>query len=259
MECPDGLERKCFPLLAMHVADHKEALKATATKMTHCTGCEAKQGELQMFGGTKFEKKTTAHMRQLYETRRVGVLDDCDHPLPGKAAEMGRIETEYYGCRYLFPCSRSLFCFFSFSFTVHHTVRFTNILVHLRLLKNAFWDFRLFDVYTQCFPDSLHMADSGIFEHILIHVLDHTRSEIYSKFGDAEANDRWTEAMDRLEVNLLRTKLVSNEPIGDFIARVGHKVTARVDTSTPMFKASEFRRLMLVFLLSNCLSYCMSY
>ena len=103
------------------------------------------------------------------------------------------------------------------------------------------------------------MADSGIFEHILIHVLDHTRSEIYSKFGDAEANDRWTEAMDRLEVNLLRTKLVSNEPISDFIARVGHKVTARVDTSTPMFKASEFRRLMLVFLLSNCLSYCMSY
>eukprot|EP00961_Rhodomonas_salina_P094197 1267140-Rhodomonas_salina.1 len=51
--------------------------------------------------------------------------------------------------------------------------------------------------------------------------------------------------MDRLEVNLLRTKLVSNEPIGDFIARVGHKVTARVDTSTPMFKASELRRLML--------------
>ena len=124
MECPDGLERKCFPLLAMHVADHKEALKATATKMTHCTGCEAKQGELQMFGGTKFEKKTTAHMRQLYETRRVGVLDDCDHPLPGKAAEMGRIETEYYGCRYLFPCSRSLFCFFFSSFLLLFIILF---------------------------------------------------------------------------------------------------------------------------------------
>eukprot|EP00961_Rhodomonas_salina_P005053 68699-Rhodomonas_salina.1 len=80
-----------------------------------------------MFGGTTFEKKTTAHMRQFYETRLVGVLDDCDHPLPGKAAEMGWMETEYYGCR---------------------------------LLKNAFWDFRLFDVYSKCFPDSLHMADS---------------------------------------------------------------------------------------------------
>ena len=66
MECPDGNERRCFPLLSMHVADHKEALKATCTKKTTCTGCEACEGQLQNLCGTSFRKKTTPHMKQLY-------------------------------------------------------------------------------------------------------------------------------------------------------------------------------------------------
>ena len=111
-------------------------------------------------------------------------------------------------------------------------------------MRNAFWDFRMFDVYTQCFPDSLHMADTGVFEHILLHVFDNTRSEIYSCLEDGE--ERWKAAMDHLELNLLRTTLVSNEPISNFVARVGHRITERIDNSTLMYKASEFRRLMMV-------------
>ncbi len=99
MECPDGLERKCFPLLAAHIVDHKEALKSALTKMTHCSNCHAPQGQLH-FSCADFERKTTQHIKGYYEEHRSVLVDDDDVPLPGKAAEVQRRETaDLGGCR----------------------------------------------------------------------------------------------------------------------------------------------------------------
>ncbi len=115
-------------------------------------------------------------------------------------------------------------------------------------MENAFWKFRLFDVYAQCFPDSLHMADTGVFEHILTHCLASIKQSFDDALGDDDGK-RWKEAMNRLQYRLQRTTLVQNEGISNFVARVGHRVTALAGqkSKVPLFKASEFRRLMLVY------------
>lgn len=122
MECPDGLERKCFPLLAMHVVDHKEALKATCTKKTTCTGCAATEGQLQNLYQTTFEKKKTSQMKQLYETKKKTVLDSDDHPLERRIEMLKRIEQEYFGCRSSPLTPHPTYPPFTFNLTVWFTV-----------------------------------------------------------------------------------------------------------------------------------------
>lgn len=99
MECPDGQERRCFPLLAMHVCDHKEALKACNTKKTHCTACLAKEGQLHQ-SHSRFTRKTTEEMQRLYEENKTSLVDKKDTPLFGMKSEMERFESEKFGgCR----------------------------------------------------------------------------------------------------------------------------------------------------------------
>lgn len=100
MVCPDGLQRKCFPLLCLHVVDHKEALRATLTKKNYCSGCSAGEGQLHM-PDCEFERKNAVKMKAKYETFKSGLLGDKDEVLEEKASEVWRVETqEMMGCRY---------------------------------------------------------------------------------------------------------------------------------------------------------------
>jgi hypothetical protein len=99
MQCPDGLKRKCFPLLCMHVCDHKEALKTTNTKKTYCTACSAHEGQLHL-PGCAFERKTGPEMQERYMRLRTGVLDANENILPDLKEEVRRREDEeMMGCR----------------------------------------------------------------------------------------------------------------------------------------------------------------
>lgn len=98
MECPDGLKRRCFPLLCSHVCDHVEALKATLTKKNFCTACEATEGQLH-YTGCPFPHKSSAKMQALYQELRDGILDDNDTILPGQEADFTRRESRFLGCR----------------------------------------------------------------------------------------------------------------------------------------------------------------
>ena len=96
MECPDGEERNCFPLLATHVVDHKEGLKAANTKKTHCIGCDAHQGHLHYLN-CNFKSKSTDDMKKYYEEHRCGLVDEFDRPLHGKGEEVKRREANDLG------------------------------------------------------------------------------------------------------------------------------------------------------------------
>jgi len=52
--------------------------------------------------------------------------------------------------------------------------------------------------------------------------------------------------MDRLAARLEMTRIIDREGVSNFVAQVGHRISSRGDNKTPLFKASEFRRLMLV-------------
>ncbi len=130
MECPDGKERLCFPLLAFHVCDHVEALKATLTKKTVCTACNAEDGQLH-YVGCSFSHKKSSTIRAEYEEQKVqvtllhwhsvtgpiqvqsftnsssivllhwqvGVLDDNDMPFEDKTRHLEEIEDCLHGIR----------------------------------------------------------------------------------------------------------------------------------------------------------------
>ena len=99
MVCPDGLERRCFPLLCMHVVDHKEALRTCLTKKVNCTACEAREGVLDQCGA-EFDRKATMDLRAKYESCKDSLLDKDDNILPQKASEVWRVETfKMMGCR----------------------------------------------------------------------------------------------------------------------------------------------------------------
>ncbi len=99
MQCPDGLKRKCFPLLCMHVCDHKEALKTTITKKTFCTACSAREGQLHL-PGCSFERKTSPEMQARYFRLKAEVLDEKENIFPGQKEELSRREEEeMMGCR----------------------------------------------------------------------------------------------------------------------------------------------------------------
>ncbi len=99
MQCPDGKERKCFPLLAAHVVDHKEALKATITKKTHCTSCEAHEHQLHV-PDASFQRKCTEVMQDIYRTRAGTLVNEHDIVLDGKGTAVQMLEAkDFMGCR----------------------------------------------------------------------------------------------------------------------------------------------------------------
>lgn len=115
-----------------------------------------------------------------------------------------------------------------------------------RLVKNAFWEFRGFCVYTQTLPDSLHLADVGLFAGILFAIFKNCREYIFDWLDNAEK--RWETAMERLEFRLKHCTFIGTEKLPDAVCQVGMRITKSQNTtkSSPLFKASEFRRLMLV-------------
>lgn len=112
-------------------------------------------------------------------------------------------------------------------------------------MRNAFWDFREFCVYTQTLPDSLHMADVGVFSNLLFAILGYCRERIHGHLEASDADARWNRAMNRLEDRLRECTFINNEKVPPYVCKVGQKITLSEDESSPLFKASEFRQLML--------------
>ena len=116
-----------------------------------------------------------------------------------------------------------------------------------RLLQNAFWRFRQFDVYTQTVPDSLHCADTGLYQTILIAIFRSIRTELFDQLENADR--RWLKAMQRLKVRLTRWTGIDTAAIGKWVSSVGFKINDAMNSdegSHALFKASDFRALMLV-------------
>jgi len=118
-----------------------------------------------------------------------------------------------------------------------------------RLMTNAFWRFRLFDVYAQTVPDSLHCADTGLFQTLLITILTSMRTAMFQKYFE-DADKRWKKAMHRLKVRLQQwSGIDSADRISNYLSNVGIKITEASESEEgfhPLFKASDFRQLMLV-------------
>ncbi len=115
-----------------------------------------------------------------------------------------------------------------------------------RLIKNAFWNFRFFCPYTQTLPDSLHLADLGVFQSILFAVFDDFKAKVFHYLDDAE--NRRLAVADRLGGSLRIAKLLDQEGVKTFVSNVAHRFANvnKNDLKAPLFKAWEYRRLMLV-------------
>ena len=135
---------------------------------------------------------------------------------PGMATQMAKFEQEYFhGCRFMW---------------------------------NSFWEMRGFCVYTQTLPDSLHLSDLGLYQAILVAIWADCKENLFDWLPDGAA--RWTNAMHRLEQRLNSCRLVGTE-LPPTVCQVGDKFEKAHDTSIPLFKAWEFRLLMLVSALSD--------
>ena len=210
MQCPDGLKRWTYPLLAFHCVDHKEALRATNTKKTTCTGCSATEGHLDNVHGT-YTRKTTVQMRALYMQWKDFFLNPDGSVKEGKAETLRRFEAQHFhGCRFMW---------------------------------NSFWAFRFFCVYTQTPPESLHLADLGLFQSILVTVFDDCKGKIFDWLDNGDK--QWDNAMNRLQHRLHACRFVGTE-VPPHVCKVGERFTKSDDKSTPLFKAWQFRLLMLV-------------
>ena len=213
MRLPDGSERFCFPLVANLCLDYMEKLKATNTKANGCTCCFAEKGQLDRFRQA-FERKTTPQMKQLYEQ-----FISSHHPLRSNGEIVNKAALK----------------------------RAEKQLGHTRVLENAFWECRFFCPYCFSMPESLHLADLGMFPHILFAIFKDIRAKVFQYVEDEES--RWNEAMDRLSARLEGCTLLSNLGVGGkYVCDIGHKITEaqEYDDSSPILKAWEFRLLMLV-------------
>ena len=213
MEMPDRSTRFCYPLLANLCVDTIERFKVTGCKSNGCTACVASKGELHRFHAT-FARKSTPEMRKMYEDLLSSrTFFTADGGLANKAA-LRRAETQ---------------------------------LGRTRLIANAFWSFRFFCVYSYSMPDALHLADLGIFPHILFAIIADWRCRVFAHLDD-EAK-RLEVAMDRLAARLAGVKFLDNQGVGsEYVCNVGHKIAEAQDDaeSTLILKAWEFRRLAMV-------------
>jgi hypothetical protein len=209
---PDGTEKWGHCLLGNHCVDHMAALQGTCCKMTGCTACTASKGRLGELRAS-FERKTTVKMRLLYELllQREPALTSQGFVM--NHAALQRLEADYF---------------------------------QTRLIKNAFWNFRFFCPYTQTLPDSLHLADLGVFQSILFAVFDDFKAKVFHYLDDAE--NRRLAVADRLGGRLRIAKLLDQEGVKTFVSNVAHRFANvnKNDLKAPLFKAWEYRRLMLV-------------
>jgi hypothetical protein len=115
-----------------------------------------------------------------------------------------------------------------------------------RLIRNAFWSFRFFCPYTQTLPDSLHMADLGVFQSILFAIFEDIEVKALQYLDNAEA--RRNLVGDRLAGRLRIEKLLDQEGVKQFVSNVAHRFASvkKNELKAPLFKAWEYRRLMLV-------------
>jgi hypothetical protein len=118
--------------------------------------------------------------------------------------------------------------------------------MHDRLIRNAFWKFRLFCVYSQTVPDSLHLSDIGLFQTMLVSCLATCKETVFENLPEQDRQKLWTQAMDRLQWRLRSWAHVEGVRISNAAASIGHRIADAEDDSMPLLKASDFRTLMLV-------------
>ena len=113
----------------------------------------------------------------------------------------------------------------------------------------------MFDVYAQTVPDSLHCADTGLFQTLLMTILETMRKEMFEEYLD-DWERRWAIAMHRLKIRLQRWTGIDTARIGKVLSNVGQKVSEAANSeegSHALFKASEFRLLIQVRLFYHML------
>ena len=190
-------------------------------------------------------------MQQLYSDlkSRENCLDDDDNIIPGKGPAVVRAEEDFHGCR---------------------------------LMRNAFWKFRSFCIYSQCPPDSLHLADSGIFPQILFAIVTDFKAKILPFFDNPK--DAWEKCLKRIEhrsplavylhdvpivwgrlgsclsvvltclnstCRLSKFKLLQHDGLSAYVCRILNLMEPTLeaglkDSKTPILRAWEYRRLMMV-------------
>lgn len=125
-------------------------------------------------------------------------------------------------------------------------------------MRNAFWRFRNFCVYAQTVPDSLHLADIGIWQAIIVVVLADCKARLFNQvyLDHAVCDRKWEAALDRLRVRLSRWTYLENRRLASWVAKVGEKIWKVSEVSRPLFNAAEYRQLMLVSSLYYCPYYC---
>jgi hypothetical protein len=123
-------------------------------------------------------------------------------------------------------------------------------------MYNAFWDCRNFNVYAQTFPDSLHLADSGLFDSILTVVFADLKSKILGWSEVVNAPKKWEVCMHRLQERLALVRILDNIGVPAYVTEVGHRYSKALEapkqtSSSPMFRAWEYRLLMEVLVTTH--------
>ena len=117
-----------------------------------------------------------------------------------------------------------------------------------RCVYNAFWDFPHFDPYAQIVPDSLHLADTGLYQSCLMHIFKTIKEDLFQWIPNADK--KWEKSMRRLSIRLQACNLMDNSTVKEWVAGIGtvaQKAGAKASRKQKaLLKASEFRLLMLV-------------
>lgn len=106
----------------------------------------------------------------------------------------------------------------------------------------------MFCVYAQTVPDSLHLADTGLWQAIIVAVLEDCKKRLFEAIYPAGSirDKKWEAAMDRLQIRLSRWTHLENHRLASWVTKVGSKIDRASETSSPIFSAGEYRQLMLV-------------
>ena len=103
----------------------------------------------------------------------------------------------------------------------------------------------MFDVYQQTVPEALHLVDLGLFPTLIFLVFKDCREKLFQHLPDPIKS--WNVAMERLEARLSTARLLMNENLAPFVCKAGFRFTEAKNETVPLYKAFEFRQLMLIF------------
>lgn len=220
LQLPDGTTRLCCPIVVNHCVDHAQAVKDTISKNNACTGCSAtgSSGDFNLFNHM-FERKWTDKMKNLYyellrDDRFKGLFNEKGFML--SQTLLDKVQKLFLGCRFL---------------------------------PNAWWDAFLYDVYCQTLPEPLHLADLGLFPAILEAIRKDFDNRVLSFLPEKE-REKAVEAIEaRMNSRLQGCLLLGGKTVGGEAAL---NIWAKLRTafiqkqSSPVLKAWQFRRLMLV-------------